>query len=103
LWQGRSCIGNDVKRGRDAQVKAGNDILERYLKKSAQSSDTSLRANALRRALGDAIPKTLTPYEWEEWYAEHGVPEGHKAKGSPAGTWCAIWKRWFAAAKGNDA
>ena len=25
------------------------------------------------------MPKTLTPYEWEQWYAEHGVPHSHLA------------------------
>ena len=42
-----------------------------------EQNDVSLRGNALRRALGDKPPKTLTPFEWEQWYAEHGVPEEH--------------------------
>ncbi|MDX1735357.1 MAG: hypothetical protein R3228_13375 [Halioglobus sp.] len=44
-----------------------------------EQSDTSLRGKALDRALGTDIPKTLTPYEWEQWYAEHGVPESHRS------------------------
>lgn len=83
-------------------MKAANDILERHLKTSEERSDTSLRGNALRRALGDDLPKTLTPYEWEERYAEHGVPDGHRLKDPPAESSCSSWKRWFTAGNGNE-
>ncbi len=44
----------------------------------AENSKKSLRDKALERALGGSVPKTLTPWEWEQWYAEHGQPEEHK-------------------------
>lgn len=45
---------------------------------SEPEGQTSLRAHALEHTDPDYIPKTLTPYEWEQWYAEHGVPESHR-------------------------
>ena len=45
---------------------------------TSKRTDNSLRGKSLRRALGKDVPKTLTPYEWEQWYAENGVPEAHK-------------------------
>jgi predicted DCC family thiol-disulfide oxidoreductase YuxK len=44
-------------------------------KPDAQEHGNTLRGNALRRALTGEVPNTLTPWEWEEWYKEHGVPE----------------------------
>lgn len=57
-------------------------------------SDTSLRAQSLHRALQQKVPKTLTPYEWEQWYAEHGVPDGHKTdeSGTARRWWRQFWK-----------
>ncbi len=40
--------------------------------------DSSLQGNAVRRAQRQQVPKTLTPYEWQQWYAEHGVPQEHR-------------------------
>ena len=40
-------------------------------------ADTSLRRQSLRRATNRQPPRTLTPFEWEQWYAENGVPEEH--------------------------
>ena len=42
-----------------------------------QRSDNSLRGKSLQRALSSEPPKTLTAHEWEQWYAEHGVPQSH--------------------------
>jgi hypothetical protein len=39
--------------------------------------DRSLRGNALRRATGSQVPRTLTAWEWEEYYRTHGRPETH--------------------------
>lgn len=44
---------------------------------SQQNADNSLRGKALSRALDGELPRTLTPYEWEQWYAEHGTPVAH--------------------------
>lgn len=56
-------------------------------------SDNSLRGKALMRALQNTTPKTLTPYEWEQWYAKNGVPQSHINIREPERlkTW---WKWW---------
>jgi len=43
----------------------------------------SLQAKSLDRALNNTVPKTLTPYEWEEWYSKHGVPDTHREPQAP--------------------
>ena len=59
-----------------------------------ESLDVSLRGQALRRAVQAELPKTLTPYEWEQWYAEHGVPRAHlQAAMKPRKRWW-HWS-WF--------
>lgn len=45
--------------------------------------DISLRTKALRRARHGDVPRTLTPWEWEEWYAVHGVPPAHREAPDP--------------------
>ena len=40
--------------------------------------DNTLRGKALERATAEKIPRTLTPWEWQHWYAEHGQPEEHR-------------------------
>ena len=55
------------------------------------SADTSLRAKSLERATRALVPRTLTPYEWEQWYAQHGVPESHS--GPDTGKKTAWWQR----------
>lgn len=47
-------------------------IIENVLDDYSKPSDNSLQAKAMRRALSGATPRTLTPWEWEEWYAAHG-------------------------------
>jgi hypothetical protein len=54
-----------------------HEKIRRILGEKEQSTDHSLGAKSVRRALSGDVPTTLTPYEWEQWYAEHGVPEGH--------------------------
>lgn len=44
-----------------------------------ESADTSLQRQAERHTEDDYVPRTMTPHEWEEWYAEHGVPPGHRS------------------------
>lgn len=36
--------------------------------------DHSLRSHAIRRAMDAETPRTLTPWEWQEWYEQHGKP-----------------------------
>jgi hypothetical protein len=56
-----------------------HEKIRRLLGEKEESTDHGLGAKSLRRALSGDVPKTLTPYEWEQWYADHGVPEGHLA------------------------
>jgi hypothetical protein len=52
--------------------------LAALLDSKEERTDNSLRGKALQRALQKTTPKTLTAYEWEQWYAEYGVPPSHK-------------------------
>lgn len=54
-----------------------HEKIRRILGDKEESTDHGLGAKSLRRAISGDVPTTLTPYEWEQWYAEHGVPEGH--------------------------
>lgn len=64
--------------------------IHKIVGKEDKSADTSLRARSLNRALNLDVPKTLTPHEWEQWYAEHGVPDSHKKTG-PKIKWNRCW------------
>ena len=55
-----------------------DDKIRELLGEKEEASDLSLRGNALRRATQNKVPTTLTPHEWEQWYAEHGVPSSHQ-------------------------
>lgn len=52
-------------------------IIDRIVGEVDSPEDHSLNSQALERALSGKTPTTLTPWEWEEWYAEHGRPEEH--------------------------
>ncbi len=68
--------------------------IRKILGEQGEQGDTSLRAHSMQRALGKQVPKTLTPYEWEQWYAEHGVPETHnKSERASRRRW---WQFWVA-------
>ncbi len=56
------------------------------------NADHSLAAQAWRRASRLETPTTMTPWEWQQWYAEHGVPATHRAGNEPRRLW---WKRLF--------
>ncbi|WP_439102363.1 hypothetical protein [Congregibacter sp.] len=47
-------------------------LIENVLNDNSRRTDNSLRAKALRRAMSGATPRTMTPWEWEEWYAANG-------------------------------
>ena len=38
----------------------------------------------MERANEERVPRTLTPWEWEEWYASHGRPADHRQSPPPA-------------------
>jgi hypothetical protein len=66
-----------------------------------QPTDHSLRGSSLARALSGEVPKTLTPYEWEQWYAEHGVPHSHLAP-PPAKQSTSSWRTMGKAHSSNN-
>ena len=61
------------------------DELEKLLDRD-QGKDpnkaTDLRGKAMLRAQGDKTPRTMTPYEWLEYYELHGIPKEHQAETS---------------------
>lgn len=62
------------------------------LREQDKNADNSLRGKSLQRAMSQQVPKTLTPHEWERWYAEHGVPESHKGRGTKVkNPWWRFW------------
>ena len=48
--------------------------IRELLGESEPPKDHSLQAQAYERAVNQAVPTTMTPWEWEEWYALHGKP-----------------------------
>ena len=67
-----------------------HDHIRRLLKESEATTDHSLHAKSLKRARNMTVPTTLTPFEWEQWYAEHGIPESHVVPDHQAPRW---WKK----------
>jgi hypothetical protein len=67
-------------------------LIREILGDDEEGSDTSLQAQTLRRARSQEPPTTLTPFEWEQWYREHGVPESHRRAQAapPRRSW---WRR----------
>ena len=70
-----------------------NAKINAILATNEERSDNSLRGKSLQRALQADPPKTLTAYEWEQWYAEHGIPESHANSSEPQGR--KAWWRWW--------
>jgi hypothetical protein len=67
--------------------------LDALLGNKEERSDNSLRGKSMQRALKSDLPKTLTAFEWEQWYAEHGVPQSHIDTSEPQGR--KPWWRWW--------
>jgi hypothetical protein len=64
-------------------------VINEALDVTGERGDSSLQAQSLRRAMKQSPPKTLTAWEWEEWYARHGVPETHR-RGETGGWWAQL-------------
>jgi hypothetical protein len=47
-------------------------------KRADPTETTSLRDQALKHIDPDYVPRTLTPHEWEAYYARVGVPRSHR-------------------------
>lgn len=45
-------------------------IIDLILDKQEQQPKNSLQEKALKRALNGGIPRTMTPFEWEDWYKQ---------------------------------
>ena len=69
-----------------------NARIRELLGEKEQEIDSTLRGNSLRRAREQRVPTTLTPHEWQQWYAEHGVPDSHKKAGRAQKK---PWWRWW--------
>lgn len=67
-------------------------LIDQILADEPEQSDHSLRRKALARATSKALPRTMTPWEWEQYYAENGIPERHRASTAvaPRQSW---WRR----------
>ncbi len=48
---------------------------------------TDLRGKALLRARDDKTPRTMTPYEWLDYYETHGIPQEHQQKTPKKSFW----------------
>jgi hypothetical protein len=71
--------------------------LEQLLDKGADKDPnkaTDLRGKALLRARDDKTPRTMTPYEWLEYYETHGIPPEHQVESAKTGFWQRI-TGWF--------
>lgn len=47
-------------------------------KRADPTETNSLRDQALKHIDPDYVPRTLTPHEWEAYYARVGVPRSHR-------------------------
>lgn len=82
-----------LSRGDELMTETSNQRrIRELLDEKEPEKDRSLRAQALTRATEAKVPKTLTPWEWEQWYTEHGKPESHRASPEPRQ---GLWQRWF--------
>ena len=77
----------------DMEMAVNDASIRKIPGEQGQQADTSLRGHSLQRALGRQVPKTLTPHEWQQWYAEYGVPDSHK--GGSNKTRRSWWKFWI--------
>ncbi len=59
-------------------------LIREILQNKEQPADHSLQKHAWDRAQQAQTPRTMTPWEWEQWYAEHGVPSSHQQVAAPA-------------------
>lgn len=79
-----------------------HERIKRLLGEKEAVSDNSLQAKTLQRALGKTPPRTLTPYEWQQWYADHGVPASHTRGSQRLPWWTRILEKARTLGKGSD-
>jgi len=68
--------------------------IRQILDQAEEAKDNSLRGHALKRATGNDMPRTLTAWEWEQWYTDNGKPEAHRPA-EPASADLPWWQRLF--------
>ena len=69
-------------------------LIDELVGKHPDERDHSLQQKALERATGDKVPTTLTPWEWQEYYSQHGVPETHRQTAGPSSVPAKSTSRW---------
>ena len=68
------------------QQRLIREALERDSKKNDREEEApkaSLQDKSLEHTDPDYLPRTLTPFEWEAFYEEHGVPPEHRRRARP--------------------
>ena len=80
-------------------ARSREQLINDALDVSGARGDSSLQAQSVRRAMSQTPPKTLTAWEWEEWYARHGIPESHRQR--ETGGWWAQFLSGLAARVGR--
>ena len=68
--------------------------IRQILNEAEEAKDTSLRGHALKRATEHDVPRTLTAWEWEQWYADNGKPDAHRPP-EPVSSSQPWWRRWL--------
>ncbi|MEH6584016.1 MAG: hypothetical protein V7754_18930 [Halioglobus sp.] len=86
----------------DFPVAVDQKRIREIIGEREEQSDTTLRGNSLRRAVNGKVPRTMTAFEWEQWYAEYGMPDELKIKHdtAPKPTWWARVKYFLRLRRG---
>ena len=59
--------GNGEQRHRTMTETRNQQRIREILQEKEAEQDNSLQGKALARATGQQLPRTLTPWEWQEW------------------------------------
>ena len=73
-----------------------SELIEQILQEDDASDpreSESLQAKARRRAESGEVPRTMTPWEWEDYYQMYGRPEQHQPpREKTESVFSRIWK-----------
>ena len=67
---------------REAPEKEPSTAQNDHADSAAAEHNASLRDQALKHIDERYVPKTLTPFEWEEYYKRMGIPSSHRQAAS---------------------
>ena len=70
-------------------------IIRELVDGPSEATDTSLQRQARKHTDETYVPRTLTPHEWEAWYAENGVPPGHRPAAAEGSKERRGWRRFL--------